>query len=85
MVLVCTEAPVARASHLVYRHLPGGGGGLWLHVRVHGAELRQGVSQVHQVVVQPLLQLQHLYLLHARAVHLVADLHTWVPRVMSFN
>ena len=75
MVSVSTEAPEAGPSHLVHRHLPGGGGGLWLHVRVHGAELGQGVSQVHQVVIQPLLQLQHLYLLHARAVHLVADLY----------
>jgi len=70
--------PTSRPSpHLIQGHLPGGVGGLGLHVEVHGGVLGQRVPQVHQVVVQPLLQLQHHDLLDAGAVHLVADLHTW--------
>lgn len=63
-------------SYLVDWHVAGRGEGHRLHFWVHGAVLRQGVSQVHQVVIQPLLQLQHLNLLDARAVQLVAELHT---------
>lgn len=63
-------------SHLVDRHLSCGGDGLRLHVQVHSAVLWQSISQVHQVVIQPLLQLQHFNLLDTGAVQLVADLHT---------
>lgn len=66
-----------KKHYIVNWHFAGRGGGHRRHFWVHGAVLRQGVSQVHQVVVQPLFQLQHLNLLDARAVKLIANLHTW--------
>lgn len=73
---------ISMLSHLVDRHLSCRGDGLRLHVRVHSAVLRQSISQVHQVVIQPLLQLQHFNLLDTGAVQLVADLHTWSKKNM---
>lgn len=48
-----------------------------LHVEVKGAILRQSVSQVHEIVVQSLLQLQHFNLTYTWTVQLVAYLHSY--------
>ena len=64
------------SAHLVDWHIFSRRDGHRFHFWVHGAVLRQSISQIHQVVIQSFLQLQHFNLMYTWVVQLVADLHT---------